>query len=63
MSAPDTNPKKQAKRHKAPLIGIAAALIFAFIVGVVLMGVLNEAGQSGDAPDVNPVSEEAVEGN
>jgi len=60
MSAPDTNTKRQAKRHKAPLIGIAAAVAVALIVGVVLMGVLNEAGVSGEAEDVNPVAEDAT---
>jgi hypothetical protein len=63
MSAPDTNTERQAKRHKVPLIGIAAAVAVALIVGVVLMGVLNEAGVSGEADDVNPVADEAVEQN
>lgn len=61
MSAPDTDPKRQAKRHKVPLIGIGAAVVFAFIIGVILMGVLNEAEVSGDASDVNPVSDTATE--
>lgn len=63
MSAPDTDTERQAKRHKVPLIGIAAAVAVALIVGVVLMGVLNEAGVSGEAEDVNPVADEAVEQN
>jgi hypothetical protein len=63
MSAPDTNTERQAKRHKVPLIGIAAAVAVALVVGVVLMGVLNEAGVSGEANDVNPVADEAVEQN
>ncbi|MEM7490543.1 MAG: hypothetical protein AAF390_15600 [Pseudomonadota bacterium] len=32
MSAPDTNLKKQEKRHAGPLIGIGAGLVFAAIL-------------------------------
>ncbi|MFQ6548315.1 hypothetical protein AADZ90_010175 [Aestuariibius sp. 2305UL40-4] len=35
MSAPDTDVEKQEKRHKGPLIGIAAAV--AFGVGLIVL--------------------------
>lgn len=57
MTAPDTNTEKQTKRHKGPLLGIAAALVFSFIIAIVLIGVMDEGEVSGDAPDVNPVEE------
>ncbi|SDX38540.1 hypothetical protein [Litoreibacter albidus] len=44
MSAPDTNVDKQAREHKAPLVGIAGVLTFAgallvaLIIWVVSMG-------------------------
>lgn len=34
MSAPDTNLKKQARRHRPSMVGIALALISALVVAV-----------------------------
>ncbi len=62
MSAPDTNVERQAKRHKSPLLGIAVAVIFAFIIAVFIVGaVLDEEESSAAAPNVNPMAESAVE--
>lgn len=37
MSAPDTNMKKQERRHKGPLIGMAGVLIFAAVIGFIAL--------------------------
>lgn len=36
MSAPNTDPKKQAKRHKGPLGGIAGVVTWALVLLVLL---------------------------
>lgn len=36
MSAPDTNLEEQEREHRGPLLGMAAAVIFAFILGGLL---------------------------
>ncbi|MEM7709429.1 MAG: hypothetical protein AAF264_01495 [Pseudomonadota bacterium] len=54
MSAPDTNIKKQEKRHAGPLIGIGAGVVFA---GILLFAFLSfqvdpaetEAGEEAPA--------------
>ena len=56
MSAPGTNTKREARRHRIPLIGIAASLVFAFVVAVALIGVMSEADIT-DQDQVNPVTE------
>ncbi len=56
MSAPDTNVDKQTKRHKGALAGIAAAVIFAFVIAVVWVGGIMGDDKTGDAADVNPVA-------
>lgn len=38
MSSPDVNIEKQKKRHKGPLIGIVAVLVFAGIMALVWAG-------------------------
>ena len=60
MSAPDTDPEKQVKRHRPSLIGIAAVvalalvLLFAFVTFVVDRGGVPEGaeeqidGRTGD---------------
>lgn len=51
MSAPKTDLEKQEKRHRTPLVGIAASVIFAAIALVVLLVFLfargNEPGETG----------------
>jgi hypothetical protein len=34
MSAPDTNLEKQRKRHRGPIVGIVAALVFVAILAL-----------------------------
>lgn len=37
MSAPDTNVNKQTRRHRGPLIGIAAAILFAAVLAFIFL--------------------------
>lgn len=48
MSAPDTEPEKQAKRHRPSLIAIAAAVVLALIL---LLGFLTLVVERGGTPD------------
>lgn len=59
MSAPDTDTKKQARRHRPALWGIAAVLVFAFIIAVIIVGGFFDESTTGDAEDVNPRLEES----
>ncbi|WP_127107690.1 hypothetical protein [Pararhodobacter zhoushanensis] len=54
MSAPDTNPKKQACRHVGPLIGMAVAVL----VGVLLIffWIFEETAESD--PPANPSAQQ-----
>jgi len=47
MSAPDTNVDKQAKKHKTPLVGIAAVVIYA---GALLLGLMFWLSANGNEP-------------
>ncbi|MEE4189529.1 MAG: hypothetical protein V2I76_13940 [Roseobacter sp.] len=38
MSAPDTNPEKQVKRHKPSLWGIALAALIPAVIAVIAIG-------------------------
>ncbi|MFP4274283.1 MAG: hypothetical protein ACLFRU_04590 [Paracoccaceae bacterium] len=38
MSAPKTNITKQKRRHRGPLVGIAASVLLAFVLLVLLLG-------------------------
>jgi len=48
MSAPDTNIKTQEKRHRGPLIGMAAGVAFAVIL---LTGLLVWLSANADPPE------------
>ena len=48
MSAPNTNIEKQAKKHKGPLIGMAAALIWG---GVLLSALIVWTVYKGGSPE------------
>lgn len=61
MSAPDTNIKRQAKRHWPLLISIAASLLFSFVVAIVLIGVMAETEEPAATDDMNPMTEESAE--
>lgn len=37
MSAPNTDPEKQKERHKAPLLGMRGAVIWALVLLVLLI--------------------------
>ncbi|UXX84016.1 hypothetical protein [Roseovarius pelagicus] len=52
MSAPDTNFKKQKKRHKGPLSGMALVVIFAAILLLALtLRLVYFGNDPGDADD------------
>jgi hypothetical protein len=51
MSAPQTNPEKQRRRHRGPLIGITLVLIFVALIFV--WWVLGEAAGSGGQDNSN----------
>lgn len=62
MSAPETNIERQKRRHWGPLIGIAAVIIFAVLIGIYYLGYLSFEGNTpgtgdveADAPVVNEV--------
>jgi hypothetical protein len=48
MSAPHTDPEKQARRHKAPLWGMALAVVFGVAI-ITWFGV--QVAQRGNTPD------------
>ncbi len=58
MSAPDTDTEHEAEPHGMPVIGIAAALVFAFFIAVALLGVMNEA--AGPASDSASAADEGA---
>lgn len=53
MSAPHTDVEKQAKQHKAPLLGIGGSMLWAVLAAIVIAVFLFMF--SGDQEDVNPV--------
>ncbi|SFG16585.1 hypothetical protein SAMN04488020_101372 [Palleronia marisminoris] len=60
MSAPDTNKKKDAKRHKGPLMGMVGVVIFAVILlGLLSIYVVNRGNEPADS---TPISEETESG-
>lgn len=51
MSAPQTDPAKQRRRHRGPLIGITLVLIFVALI--FLWWVLGDVAQSGGQDNSN----------
>ncbi|NND17193.1 MAG: hypothetical protein HKN98_01305, partial [Silicimonas sp.] len=49
MTAPDTNIKKQSRRHKGPLAGIPLAILLAVVafVGFLIWAALSDADTDG----------------
>ena len=47
MSAPDTNIEKQKERHKAPLFGMSAAVLWS---GILLVGLIIWVTMQGNDP-------------
>ena len=63
MSAPDTNIDKQASRHRGPLIGIAAVLVFVGLMTVgyiVWYGATPEDAAAKNDPTVTATEQEAT---
>jgi len=62
MSAPDTNVKKQEKRHKPSLLGIKGVLIFAgvLLVGLVVWTFIQSDGVEGSDVQVDGRTGEVV---
>ncbi len=52
MSAPHTDPEKQTKQHRFALSGMAATVIFAFVLLLALVGFLALRGQAPTTPPV-----------
>lgn len=52
MSAPDTNVKKQERRHKVPLWGMSIGLAFAAVLLILYFVYLFAAGQEPGEADV-----------
>lgn len=70
MSAPDTNIKKQERRHKAPLLGMKGVVVFAALclIALVFYTVLQtddagtEAVIEGDTPEATVEGAVTVDG-
>lgn len=54
MSSPDTNIRKQKRRHRGPLIGMAIVAVFA--IGLILFWI-GEVFVTAPGPDEEPVQE------
>ena len=52
MSAPETNVEKQKKQHKPALMGIRAAVLFALVLLLGLIGWVASQGQTPVDPEV-----------
>ncbi|MGP9790130.1 hypothetical protein [Roseinatronobacter sp. NSM] len=58
MSAPDTNPKKQARRHRGPLVGMAIGVILAVaFLGWLLVRTLVVEPDPADPPAQAPAGQ------
>jgi hypothetical protein len=55
MSAPDTNLKKQEKRHAGPLIGIAGGLVLATIFLIAFLSFQVDPVEDGEAEMIDGV--------
>lgn len=53
MSAPDTNTKKQAKRHRPALLGIGSSILFALLLllGLIVFLFVGREGPGDPADD------------
>lgn len=52
MSAPDTNIDRQKRRHRGPLVGMAAVILFATAIGAYYLGYLATEGSTPGEPEV-----------
>ncbi len=59
MSAPDTNTKKQAKRHKVPLLGMFLAVVIAIAVLIWLLTSILMTEPEADGPIQSEATEES----
>lgn len=56
MSAPDTNIKKQASRHRGPLIGIVAAVVLAIVLLLwLLTDTFSDTASTSDGPTTEQI--------
>jgi len=62
MSAPDTNTRKQTRRHRPALLGIAAAVAVAVVVAVVALVVPRIPADEQATPVPAPQSDGASQG-
>lgn len=57
MSAPDTNTKKEVRRHRPSLLGIGAAVVFALVLLFALITWVTSEGETPrDAPEIDPAA-------
>ncbi len=52
MSNPESNMAKEKRRHWGPLVGIAAVLLFAVVIGAYFLGYLAYEGNVPGAEEV-----------
>ncbi|WP_374391516.1 hypothetical protein [Tabrizicola sp.] len=57
MSAPQTDPERQLKRHRVPIIGMALVVLFA--LGVIIYWLFEEVSQSDPPPPETPAGASA----
>ncbi len=60
MSAPDTNPETQEKRHKPALLGIKGAMIFGALM-IVILGFYVFSNGGDDTADAVTNTDQATE--
>lgn len=63
MSAPDTNVKRQASRHRWPLIGIAAVVVFGGLMAllITIQGMNDPGAPVEELPQAAPGAQEQVQ--
>ena len=53
MSSPDTNKKKDAKRHRGPLLGLLGVVLFALLLlGILSIYVSSRGNEPGDGESI-----------
>lgn len=64
MTAPNTDPEKQAKRHSAPLVGFVLVLVFAALMGLLWAGgddLTEDDAQDGTAQIEDTIDPDAAQ--
>ena len=61
MSAPHTDPEKQKKRHRFPLLGMRAVIIWALVLLALLAVFVTVRGNAPDEEGVEAGMEDTIE--